>query len=341
MPLLEIIDRNRPTPRYRYFIDTDAKILGRGGMGVVYRGMQTDAYDGTQRAVAIKAMHPDSPVEVVDRARGEASIRLVSPNLIEMIDFLECEFDSGSGPMVHYYVVSELLRGVSLLDLTSGRVTDGEGNAIPFAQTLYNQYTSNRKSFVCFIAKNVLSGLFLLHNEGIIHRDVDPSNVMITADNKVKLIDFGVVKRLGSNDADNAMKTKIGTVIGKAAYSAPELVSGDIPKHSPASDLYSVGIMMYALLLNELPFTGSITQISAGVLTKPMPLSRVSDKRFRKVIDKATRKDVPKRYQSATAFISDIDKIISGREPNPDLYIIIGVVAIAAVLGLIIGLIML
>ncbi len=336
MPLVEIIDRNQQAPRYRYFIDTDAKPLGRGGMGVVYRGIQTDRYNGSKREVAIKAMHPGLPDDVIGRARNEASIRMVSPNLIEMIDFLECVFDSGNGPQVHYYVVSELLHGVSLLDLTGGRVTDGDGQVIPFAQTLYNQYTANRKSFVCFIAKNVLSGLFMLHTDGIIHRDIDPSNVMITSDNKVKLIDFGVAKRL--TNEQNADGTRFGTFIGKAAYSAPELVSGDIPKHSAPSDLYSVGILMYALLLEDLPFKGNITQITSAVLSKPMPLKNIPDGKLRKIIGKATRKDIDKRYQSATAFITDIDNVLSGKDPNKDLYIIVGSVAVAVIVGLILGL---
>ena len=110
------------------------------------------------------------------------------------------------------------------------------------------------------IAKNVLSGLFMLHTDGIIHRDIDPSNVMITSDNKVKLIDpFGVAKRL--TNEQNADGTRFGTFIGKGRLFGSRVgVGRHTEAQRPVGPLLGGHTHVYALLLEDLPFKGNITR---------------------------------------------------------------------------------
>ena len=83
---------------------------------------------------------------------------------------------------------------------------------------------NNKLEFAIFIVKNILSGIMALHDKGYIHRDLDPSNIMITADRKVKIIDFGIAKKLDSLNTQDQQLTNTGQFVGKAAYGAPEIL---------------------------------------------------------------------------------------------------------------------
>lgn len=172
-----------------YEYDSDLKPLGEGGMGQVYKGYKIVERTGEKTPVAIKAAYDGIPEKIVERARREASIQLDHENLVRMYGFVETVgFDAAGNKKVRYYMIMELLIGVTLEDLMFGVVTDQYGNQIPFASELYNQYQQDRNSAVVRIMKAILSGLMALHDKGYIHRDVDPSNVMITTDEKIKLM---------------------------------------------------------------------------------------------------------------------------------------------------------
>lgn len=336
MAIIEIINQTEPNPRYVYQFDTDQAPLGRGGMGVVYRGVQYDRHNnGQQREVAIKCLYNNLSADVIERARSEASVRIKSDNLVEMIDFIETVEHTPTGNVHHYHVVSEYLDGVSLLDLLQGKKVSGN----PYAQKLYSLYLNNREQFAITIVKNVLYGLNDLHNAGYVHRDVDPSNIMITADGKIKLLDFGISKNLREDMHMGASVTRAGTAMGKAAYSSPELVSGEVNKHLPQSDIYSVGIVLYVIMTGTLPFNGTYTQISAQVLTQPTPVKNVDNKRIGRIISKATAKDSAKRYKSATEFVAALNKIENNKPFELSDKLITGIVTGAAIVaGVIIGL---
>lgn len=293
-----------------YELDSSAQLLGEGGTGKVFRGRQVTEATGEVKDVAIKFMYSDLPENLIERARREAEIRIKSDNLVEMMGFFELEDKLPNDKVVkRYHVVSELLVGVTLEDLIHGKTTDSIGNEIPFAQSLYKEYINNPYRFAVFILKNVLSGLMALHDAGYIHRDIDPTNIMITSDEHVKLIDFGIAKQLKQLNTYDKSLTSTGQFIGKASYAAPEMVLGDIKNQSKRTDTYSAGILLYQCLVGHLPFEGADSEILAKQLREKVPLNQIKQTAIRKVIAKATAKKQDERYQTATEFRVALEKI--------------------------------
>ena len=176
-----------------YQLDSNDQPIGVGGMGQVFKGLCINERNGHTRPVAIKFMFDDLPPHAIERARREASIQLRNDNLVEMLGFIEIAEKTPLGDVkMHYHVVSELLTGVSLSDLMEGKTTDRDGNSVPFAEKLLADYKNDSEHFARTIVINVLSGLMALHDAGYIHRDIDPSNIMVTTDGHIKLIDFGI-----------------------------------------------------------------------------------------------------------------------------------------------------
>ena len=298
--------------KIHYEIDTEEKPLGVGGMGQVFKGIRVDEKTGVRIPVAIKFLFDDLPVNVIERARREASIQIHNENLVEMYGFIQIDEEIAPGK-VHerYHVVSELLHGVMLYDLLKGKVTDNEGSLIPFAEELYRMYQNERREFAVFIIKNVLSGIMALHDKGYVHRDIDPSNIMITSDRKVKIIDFGIAKQMSTLNTQDQLLTTAGMFMEKAAYAAPELVLGDVSHQNETTDIYAIGIMFFQLVTGNLPFEGATHEILEMQQHKKMPLQLIEDKALRKIIGKATEKEQSKRYQSAAEFRVAVEQLKS------------------------------
>lgn len=316
-----------------YEFDTDTEPLGEGGMGKVYRGRQISEITGISRDVAIKFMFDGLPQSVIDRARREASIQVLSENLIEMMGFIETTSEGPNHSVrSHYHVVSELLTGVMLADLLNGVTSTKDGRQITFAQNLYKMYKEDRANFALIIMKNIASGIMTLHDKGYIHRDIDPTNIMVTEDGKIKLIDFGIAKKLPNHNTTSGDRlstqdrslTMTGQFVGKPQYAAPELVVGDINYQNETTDIYAMGILFYQLLVGKLPFVGPVTKVLEAQKNQKTPVKNIADiphlNDFRYVVSKATEKDQGKRYQSAAEFRVDLDAIGTGLAPKPWLY---------------------
>lgn len=297
-----------------YEVDTESKPLGVGGMGQVFRGKRIDS-KGVCMDVAIKFLFDDLPQHVIERARREASIQIHNENLVEMFGFIQID-ERVTPEIVHqrYHVVSELLEGVMLFDLLKGKTTDNEGKEVEFAQELYNQYLNDRLNFALFIVRNVLSGIMALHDKGYIHRDIDPSNIMVTADRKVKIIDFGIAKQLSTLNTQDQMLTTAGQFMGKATYAAPELVVGDVVHQNKTTDIYAVGILLFQLITGHLPFDGATHEVLDMQLHQKMPLQEIEQKNIRKIIGKATAKKQMERFQSAAEFRVALEQVESGAD---------------------------
>ena len=305
MPVIYIQGEEEKIQHIHYEVNTDLPALGEGGMGQVLRGVRVNEQNGLRQDVAIKFLFDDLPDKAIERARREASIQIHNENLVEMFGFIEIVDNN----VKHFHVVSELLQGVMLFDLLNGKTTDKYGNEVEFAQELYNQYQNDKFGFSVFIIKNILSGLMALHDKGYVHRDLDPSNIMITHDRKVKIIDFGIAKQMTSLNTQDQQLTSTGQFIGKAAYAAPELVLGDVHNQNRTTDIYAVGIMFYQFVVGTLPFEGTMAELIDQQLKAKMPLKMVPFKAIRRIIEKATAKKQADRYQSAAEMRVDLEHL--------------------------------
>lgn len=293
-----------------YEFDSESEALGEGGMGRVYLGKRIDN-EGRVSQVAIKAMFESLPDLVIERARREASIKIQHESLVLMHSFIESkEKDNLGGYRTCYYVVSEYLEGISLADFIIGNLGLKNGELNPKIAGLYKGYTNNREYQSTEIIKKVLSGVMALHDLGFIHRDIDPSNIMITTEGKIKLIDFGVAKEmLRLNTADKGL-TSSGQFLGKAAYAAPELILGNINEQNFSTDVYAIGILYFQLLTGNLPFEGNSYDVMQAQLHKGMPLRVIKSHQISKVIKKATEKRQSNRYSTAAQFRAAIDGFV-------------------------------
>lgn len=336
-----------------YEVDTSLPPIGAGGMGQVFRGVRVDETTQVRRDAAIKFLFDDLSESAVERSKREASVKINSENLVEMFGFIEVESKDSAGNIhKRYHVASELLRGVMLHDLLRGRTTDASGEVVPFAAELYRQYSTDRLRFAIFIIRNLLSGVMALHDAGYIHRDIDPSNVMITAEGKVKLIDFGICKKIDDAAATDRHLTTAGQFMGKAAYAAPELVVGDVVHQDPTTDLYAIGIMLYELIAGQVPFDGATHEVLSRQLKEDVPVRNLEPKHVRAVVKKATAKKQENRYGSAAEFRVAVDQLakstsgaaktsegkimVKADKPSPRPYIIWGIAAavVVALVGL-------
>lgn len=320
--------------RNHFYYEFDrANRIGEGGMGVVYRGRMVDENTGAYREVAIKEVQPsgdpDTAREIVERAYREASVQLRNDNLVEMMGFVEVEDNRLGFVKKRLYVVSEFLCGVTLDHVLEGDCTDYAGEEIHYAKDLYQRYQANREEIAHYIIKNVLSAIAALHDAGFLHRDIDPSNIMVTTDGKIKLIDFGIVTQLedlkGQGDASGE-----GSFVGKVEYAAPELIQGRVSIQDFTTDIYSVGVLFYRLLTGHLPFEGSRYEIMRAQQEKKPDLGKIHSAKYRAIVDKAMSKQQAKRYTSASAMRAALD----GPEPAPKWlpFAMAGVVAVAGVL---------
>ena len=298
-----------------YEIDLASPILGEGNMGVVRKGVMVDSTTGKTRPVAIKFLFEDLGIGAIRRSEREASIRVIHENLVEMIDFLITEDKRGQR---HYHVISELLHGVMLLDVLKGDVDDAICEQYPRIKEVIDLWASNREMFAINVARSVLSGILTLHDNGYIHRDIDPSNIMVTDTGKIKLIDLGIAKLMHNEDDSSENLTSTGDFVGKPAYAAPELVRGDIAHQGKTTDIYAIGIMLYQMITGTLPFTGSIDEVLRMQLEKKIPLKNINDGRLRKIIKRATEKKQSASYQSAAEMRVDLEKISFNQAKVPN-----------------------
>lgn len=294
--------------RIYYEFDLDSSPIGEGGMGVVYCGVKVDQTTGVRTDVAIKMLHEDLPDEVYARAEREASIQIKHTNLVEMFGLIsEYEIDRFGTKKTRHYLISELLHGIDLSDVLNGKFDNKDGSENTFAKNLYNKYLRNRKDAAVEIIRSISSGVLALHDAGYIHRDIDPSNIMVTSDGFIKLIDFGIAKNINTLGTKDRLTTTAGKFIGKAEYASPELVLGDVKNQNYTTDIYALGILLYRLIVGRLPFTGTQYEILQQQLKSRVPVKNVEVASLAKVIRKATAKNQNDRYSSVAELRVAID----------------------------------
>lgn len=300
-----------------YEVDASSTPIGEGGMGKVYVGKSVNIKNGVTRPVAIKFLFTDLPEQAIERARREAAIQLKNDNLIEMLGFIETDEKRDDKIVKHYHVVSELLHGVSLADIFEGRCEDANGKEIAYARKLLNLYQKSPDHFAKLVIKNVLSGLMALHDAGYIHRDIDPSNIMITDDEHIKLIDFGICKMMNKLTTSDKALTVAGAFMGKPEYASPELALGDLKFQNQTTDIYAVGILLYQCVLGHVPFEGERFQVLDKQLKEKVPVKNIRYKELRRIVQKACEKKQQLRYQTSAEMRVDIESIDVKRAADP------------------------
>jgi serine/threonine protein kinase len=245
----------------------DAKI-GEGGFGAVFRGLRLDL----ERPVAVKVLRPTPSgrsAEGIERFRREgiAACRVHHPNAVDVLDF-------GVTPGGIAYLVMELLRGDTLESLLHDR------GALPLERCAE-------------ILAPVCDALAEAHDQRVVHRDVKPANIFLHQTKQgevVKVVDFGVAKLFETEEAGGPDNTVDGTLVGTPSYIAPERIVGE--PYDGRSDVYSVGVVLYAMLCGELPFpqakgANPFASVFNHVMKEPRPLREV-------------RPDVPEMAEALT-----------------------------------------
>jgi serine/threonine protein kinase len=252
------------------------ELIGTGGMGEVRAGHDVKL----DRAVAIKLLRPDlveqPEIKIRFESEARAAARITHPNVVGV-------FDTGEQDGIPY-IVMELLSGRSLADELE------EGALEP--------------DRVRRIALELLSALDESHQQGILHRDVKPANVLLAKDGTVKVADFGVAKITEGMDL-----TMAGTMIGTPSYLAPERVHGE--PATAASDVYSVGVLLYELLTGRRPYEADtpLALLHAIQKEEPPPLSTLRpdiDPELARVVSKAMAKDPVMRYPDARSMLAEL-----------------------------------
>jgi serine/threonine protein kinase len=253
----------------RYKLD---RRLGVGGMATVQLAFDTRL----ERYVAVKllAEHLAEDASFISRFRREAlaAARLVHPNIVQVFDFGS---DSRTG---RQFIVMEYVDGHSCAELLRDNGPMSPRQAVE-------------------ILMQACRGLDYAHRNGVVHRDVKPGNLMVNTDGVVKLADFGIAKAAEQSDI-----TKVGSVLGTAAYLSPEQARGE--PAGPASDMYALGVVSYQLMAGHLPYeAASLTDLARLQESGPPP--RLSDEvrdvppTLSAAVARALARDPANRYEDA------------------------------------------
>ncbi|MFA6316870.1 MAG: protein kinase [Elusimicrobiota bacterium] len=253
------------------------RILGQGGMGVVYEGIDR----ALKRRVAIKMLRPELKADPRDRERLLEEARTVAalhhPSIVEIFSIL----DDPAG----LYLVFEFIEGRSVESLITdrGRLSLSETKAI---------------------LKHVCRGLDYAHHHNVVHRDLKPSNIMITVEGAVKVMDFGIAKTAVQTTGAMSMTN---TVLGTPFYMAPEQGAGAVRKES---DIFSLGACLYEMTTGERPYPSpaSTPMKLEAAYPKPSSLAPLPDG-LDALVDAALHPDPDKRVRTARDFWVWLDKI--------------------------------
>lgn len=248
-------------------------ILGRGGMGAVYRGRQKSL----DRTVAIKILPPeaagDEDAQFVERFKNEARTmaKMNHPGIVHVYDFGE----TAEGQL---YIVMEFIDGtdVSKMIQSQGRLPE---------------------DYALSITAHVCDALQYAHTHGVVHRDIKPANVIINREGQVKVADFGLAK---ATDPSQMGLTKTNMAMGTPDFVSPEALMPGVPLDGRA-DLYAVGVMLYNMLAGTIP---------RGAFRMPGDTLK-TDARFDRIIGKAMEMDRELRYQTALDLRRDLDVILT------------------------------
>ncbi|GAA4817057.1 serine/threonine-protein kinase [Nocardioides caeni] len=278
-------------PAQRYHLDS---VIATGGMGVVWRGTDTRL----NRPVAVKVLKPEYADDQLFRTRFEAEARsaaaLHHPGIAGVYDYGSggTSTDFG-GRELPPYLVMELVEGQPLSTLIA--------NARAAGRTL-------DQSVVVDLMAQAGEALAVAHAAGIVHRDVKPANLLVTADRTVKITDFGIARA-----ADAAALTRTGSVMGTPQYLSPEQARGN--PSTPASDVYSLGVVAFECLAGRRPFEAE-TPVATALAHLQQPVPDLPDDvppGLAAVVTRALAKEPTERFADGAAFAAALRSGNAGR----------------------------
>lgn len=262
------------------------QIVGRGGMGVVYKACQTKL----RRTVALKMILGGKLASEQDLKRflaeAEAAARLRHRNIVTI-------FEIGAVQGQHYFSM-EFIEGETLAQRLTGGPLPGRKAAH------YMQRTARAVHYA--------------HAQGVVHRDLKPSNIMLDGEDEPLVTDFGLAKRL---DSTQSLHTQTGAILGTPSYMAPEQAAGRSRDIGPASDVYSLGAVLYELLTGRPPFQSDthLDTLIHVLHTDPVPprlLNPKVDADLETICLKCLEKPVSARYANAEELADDLERYLNG-----------------------------
>ena len=265
-------------------------IIGAGGMGMIHKAKDTKL----GRYVALKCLPPHLTIDNQNRERflneARAVSRLDHPNICTL-------YEIGETDDKELYIALPFYEGYTL----DKRIANGP---IPHED-------------VIAITLQISEGLHNAHHNEIVHRDIKPANIIVTKDNIVKILDFGVAKITGVN------LTSTGVSLGTVAYMSPEQLEGK--KVDPRTDIWAVGVLLYEMLMGERPFKGDqAPAIIHAVLYADLPdlnLPEHLPEALTQVLKKTLIRDKDERYPSLQEFMDDLRKISNNETIAPHSYV--------------------
>ncbi len=260
---------------------------GRGGMSIVYHGI----HPSLERAVAIKMLSHRVAYRARFRARFQNEAKIISrlrhPNIVEVYDTEDA--------FATFFIIMERLSGKSL------DVLFDSGKRFTFPQ-------------VRNVIRQVALALQFAHNHGVVHRDIRPSNIVLSPEGKVKLTDFGLALDIGAGDGANEEELPIS---GPPSYTAPEQLAGEPVDRR--SDIYSLGIVAYEMLVGAVPFVGGSNEVRNLQRNAPVPSPRSKDSRvpddLEELVRRATAKLPDDRFQNCDEILrllAEIQEVETG-----------------------------